>query len=479
MLHVAHQSSTRRHDLDLYPLRRDRARWLAGCALVTSLATVSAQSEEPAAQFWRYGKWPDHLPVTSRLPGGDQVPATHVPCGGCHGAGGTGQREGGVDAPPVAGASLTTPRQIGAGVRPAYDFKTFGRAIRDGHDSRGVELGPAMPRYALDDAQLLALWQFLLAGAHVPAPGFAAHEVRLGVWPAPADPWAAAVAHAITPGQLSASIHGRVVRIVPLTVGNAADVKHLQESDQAIAALLAPSGALDPQIVAAFAATGALIVAPDPCLGGADLPAVLRLSPSAAQQAASLRSRSPGHAALAVAGAEGARCRAAVQPHLAALSTPMVRLGAVMSLKLLLMAPRPGQWLALVAPESAVAATSPLCRHGAVSVTVAPLVDAALAAEPLTRRSLSAWQPSTQGRLHAKAAFALVQQWLQQVGRAAPDVALWTQLPRSGRPWDSGVSARLSWGPRSTSALDEVWLAPLCGRLAARAWRPQREDYPK
>jgi hypothetical protein len=62
--------------------------------------------------------------------------------------------------------------------RPAYDDATLRRAIRSGVDANGVPFDPLMPRYALDDAALDVLIDYLRTLSAAPSPGVDEHDIH-------------------------------------------------------------------------------------------------------------------------------------------------------------------------------------------------------------------------------------------------------------------------------------------------------------
>lgn len=122
---------------------------------------------------------------------GVEVPASAMPCAGCHGRDGKGRPEGGVSPSDVTWANLGKPYgQIHSSGRkhPAYDVRALKRAISLGIDPAGNELNPVMPRYRMsreDMEDLLAYLQQLGTGSE---PGVGETELRIGVVLPPAGP---------------------------------------------------------------------------------------------------------------------------------------------------------------------------------------------------------------------------------------------------------------------------------------------------
>jgi ABC-type branched-subunit amino acid transport system substrate-binding protein len=121
--------------------------------------------------------------ITAAL-GDTRLPASAVPCGGCHGPDGRGKPEGGVTPPDLRNAALTKPYAVTAGnarTRGPYDDRLLRRAITMGIDSSGNRLNKVMPRYEMARADLDALVAFLHTLGDEVAPGVSDHAIRAGV----------------------------------------------------------------------------------------------------------------------------------------------------------------------------------------------------------------------------------------------------------------------------------------------------------
>ena len=105
-------------------------------------------------------------------------------CVACHGTQGQGSAESGIRVPPIDWRTLTTKRPTGefGKSRPAYDPAAVIMAVRSGIDPSGRSLGPAMPRYDLDDGQAAALKDYLeIVGTAVDTdPGVTPGEITVG-----------------------------------------------------------------------------------------------------------------------------------------------------------------------------------------------------------------------------------------------------------------------------------------------------------
>ena len=87
-------------------------------------------------------------------------------CANCHGSDARGRTirmmMAQVEAPDIRWGTLSQPMQDpDGGLEPAYDPRTFARAVRDGIGSDGRALDPPMPRWDLTAAQVEAIIAFL------------------------------------------------------------------------------------------------------------------------------------------------------------------------------------------------------------------------------------------------------------------------------------------------------------------------------
>jgi ABC-type branched-subunit amino acid transport system substrate-binding protein len=175
----------------------------AGAAATETQATADGLSAAAARgkQIYSTGTSPAGGAMTAVLgEGGAEVPASALPCAGCHGSDGRGGREGGVRPSDLTREALRQPAAGGGDGRrrPAYSDRSLIRAVTMGIDPAGNALQVAMPRYRLtrqDAADLLAYLERL---GHEAEPGLTAGEIRLGVLlPGGARPESAAQAAAV------------------------------------------------------------------------------------------------------------------------------------------------------------------------------------------------------------------------------------------------------------------------------------------
>ncbi len=112
---------------------------------------------------------------------GAPLPASALPCAGCHGREGHGGKEGGVRPSDLTREALGRPA-AGAGRRhPPYDDRLLIRAITLGVDPAGNKLHVAMPRYRLTQKDAADLLAYLKRLGHEDEPGLTPDAVHLGV----------------------------------------------------------------------------------------------------------------------------------------------------------------------------------------------------------------------------------------------------------------------------------------------------------
>ncbi|MEW5854070.1 MAG: c-type cytochrome [Myxococcota bacterium] len=113
---------------------------------------------------------------------GVAVPASVLPCVGCHGRNGKGRPEGGVAPADITWSALTRPYAIttpSGRKRPAYTEELLRRAITEGVDPAGNVLLDAMPRYRMSSEDLADLVAFI---TQPPAtPGVTSARVVVGL----------------------------------------------------------------------------------------------------------------------------------------------------------------------------------------------------------------------------------------------------------------------------------------------------------
>jgi ABC-type branched-subunit amino acid transport system substrate-binding protein len=113
------------------------------------------------------------------------LPASAVPCAGCHGADGKGRPEGGVLPPAITWQHLTKNyghRHPYGRQHPAFDEASLAVAITRGIDPAGNTLDTAMPRYVLPDNAMADLVAYLKQLGGDSDPGLGPENIRLGTF---------------------------------------------------------------------------------------------------------------------------------------------------------------------------------------------------------------------------------------------------------------------------------------------------------
>ncbi len=133
-----------------------------------------ATAANAGADIYLRGVLPTGQPLTgARDAGGPRIKGMDAACVNCHHRSGLGSREGRVLIPPITGRYLFHPRtanrddvaltyvESARSNRDPYTDVTLARSIRQGIDSEGKPLGYLMPRFALSDADMSALLDYL------------------------------------------------------------------------------------------------------------------------------------------------------------------------------------------------------------------------------------------------------------------------------------------------------------------------------
>jgi hypothetical protein len=190
--------------------RSPAARFLlaASCALLALVATSEyclAGRAGAGESIYLHGKLPSGGPLEGvRETAGLTVKGADAACVGCHQRSGLGTYEGynlEVTIPPITGAYLFRSRKGRTeetvlpyvewmhGNRDPYTDATLARAVREGLDSQDRPLSALMPRFALNDADMAALIEYLKQLGSHPAPGVGERELQFATVITPdADP---------------------------------------------------------------------------------------------------------------------------------------------------------------------------------------------------------------------------------------------------------------------------------------------------
>jgi ABC-type branched-subunit amino acid transport system substrate-binding protein len=164
---------------------------IAGACLVSPLI-AGGPLEKQGREIYRGSKGPSTDQVVAVM-GKDrvEVPASIVPCVGCHGHDGLGRAEGGVIPSNIAWDVLSKPypvKRADGREHPPYDERSLKRAFTMGIDPGGNELDLSMPRYRMPHKAAEALVAYLKILGSKPDPGVDDTRVRLGVILPPAGP---------------------------------------------------------------------------------------------------------------------------------------------------------------------------------------------------------------------------------------------------------------------------------------------------
>jgi ABC-type branched-subunit amino acid transport system substrate-binding protein len=177
-------------------------------------------------QIYLEGTSPSGDKITALM--GDEaveVPASAVPCAGCHGRDGRGRPEGGVSPSDLTWDTLTRPYGVThpSGRRsPPYDERLLKRAVTMGLDSAGTKLHVAMPRFRLSLQDMADLTAYIKRLGNTSDPGVTGAAVRIGlVLPPPGSltPMGksvqAALAARLADWNGQGGIYGRKIELVP------------------------------------------------------------------------------------------------------------------------------------------------------------------------------------------------------------------------------------------------------------------------
>jgi ABC-type branched-subunit amino acid transport system substrate-binding protein len=160
---------------------------------------------ERGRKLYVEGVSPSGAPYTALLSDSSvEVPASAVPCAGCHGRDGRGRPEGGVTPTELTWDNLTKPYGItlpSGRKSPAYDDRSFKRAVTMGIDPAGNALHVVMPRYRMSLADMEDLLAYMKVLGREVDPGVGEATLRIGVIvppPGSLSPMAAAVKSALS-----------------------------------------------------------------------------------------------------------------------------------------------------------------------------------------------------------------------------------------------------------------------------------------
>lgn len=120
------------------------------------------------------------------LMSGIEIPASVLPCAGCHGLDGKGKPEGGLTPSNITWHALQTDyegqRKSGR-IHPAYTTKTLKRAITMGLDPKGNKLHNAMPKYQMSQQDISDLTAYIKVLGATKTVGLTDTSIHIGWLP--------------------------------------------------------------------------------------------------------------------------------------------------------------------------------------------------------------------------------------------------------------------------------------------------------
>ncbi|MCA1594083.1 MAG: ABC transporter substrate-binding protein [Acidobacteria bacterium] len=193
------------------------------------------------------------------------LPASTLPCAGCHGLRGEGKTEGGVTAGSITWANLTKPyghtHPSGRKHGP-FNEASFIRATVNGYDPAGNELAVVMPRHKMSPADMADLIAYLKRIEFDRDPGLADTAIKVGsILPSkgPLADTGAAIRDVLTAyfdqvnargGVFSRKIELRVADMGTDAAATAANARRLIEQEEIFAVVGGVSAGADDQLAA-------------------------------------------------------------------------------------------------------------------------------------------------------------------------------------------------------------------------------------
>ncbi|HWM91608.1 MAG TPA: ABC transporter substrate-binding protein [Thermoanaerobaculia bacterium] len=240
--------------------------------LLLPLLLGAAPQEERGRGIYLEGASPSGSEITAVIgDGGVEVPASALPCAGCHGRDGRGQAEGGVTPSNLTWESLTR-EGIRPGRRhPPYDERLLKRAIAMGIDPAGNPLNAAMPRYRMSQQDMADLISYIRRLGHESDPGVSDTVVRIGAVlppPGPLSPMSRSIQAALAARfQEAGELWGRKIELRALDLsgppsGWPAQVKDFFGKDEVFAVVGAFLAGADRELAEVFEEAEVPLVGP-------------------------------------------------------------------------------------------------------------------------------------------------------------------------------------------------------------------------
>ena len=156
--------------------------FIAGILSLACLGAAAATQPGDAERIYRDGILPSGQPLRGLREAGVAIEGRAAACANCHRRSGIGVNEGRITIPPISGKYLLRPGERAtpeAGMQsPAavarherYSDETLARAIREGINADGKPLSYLMPRFALSDADVTLVVDYLKSLSSEPVPG--------------------------------------------------------------------------------------------------------------------------------------------------------------------------------------------------------------------------------------------------------------------------------------------------------------------
>ncbi len=158
---------------------------LLGAGTLASEQAALSEAEARGKLIYSAGTSAEERKIIAVLgEGGTEIPASALPCIGCHGRRAEGNAEGGLTPSNLQWEILQRPysgKATGGRQHPAYTEALFKRAVGMGIDSGGQPLHAAMPRYRLTHQESADLVAYLKVISSERDPGVGVRTLRLGV----------------------------------------------------------------------------------------------------------------------------------------------------------------------------------------------------------------------------------------------------------------------------------------------------------
>lgn len=155
------------------------------CFLGYGNPPLEPNPEERGRQIFEKGTSTSGTDIIA-LMSGIEIPASVLPCAGCHGMDGKGKREGGVTPSNITWHALKTDYE---GIRKSgrmhapYTIKTLKRAITMGLDPKGNKLHNAMPKYQMSQQDMSDLLAYIKVLGSTRTTGVTDTSIHIGWLP--------------------------------------------------------------------------------------------------------------------------------------------------------------------------------------------------------------------------------------------------------------------------------------------------------